>query len=298
MTKKLSLLLILALTLFLSGRSWAYEAAVLMSSDIKPYNDAREGFRSSCDCSVKTLVVNGMDKSTIPDEIHRLRPDVVLAIGMDALAHVKTIRDLPVVYVMVPGPLSHGPEESNISGVSMNISPSNYLDAMTRLFPMARRIGLVYDPENSGAYVKEAEKAAAARGIELIAKKAGTSGAVPSLIDSLKNKIDLFWMLPETDLLNSATVDYMLLFSFQNKVPIFTFSEKYVNMGAVAALTVDPFHMGGQAGAIAKRLLGANAVRQVRVDANVARMIVNRKVLEKLGIRLNKKKKRWARDDD
>jgi ABC-type uncharacterized transport system substrate-binding protein len=297
MTNKISLLLILLLTLCLTEHSWAYEAAVLKSADIQPYNEALEGFRSSCDCSVKTLVANGMEKSTILEEIYRLHPDMVLAIGMGALAQVRTIRDLPVVYVMAPGPLSPAPESRNISGVSMNISPSKYLDAVTKLFPGARRIGLVYDPKSSEAYVEEAMRSAAARGIELVVKKTGTAVSVPSLMDSLKDKIDIFWMLPEAYLLNSATIDYMLLFSFENKVPIFTFSKKYVEMGAAAALTVDSSDMGAQAGAIAKKLQGATAAGQIRVDANVSGLVINRKVLEKLGTRFNEKIK-VAKDVD
>ncbi|MEJ2696222.1 MAG: ABC transporter substrate binding protein [Candidatus Sulfobium sp.] len=294
MKRRISFLLILLIILCLAGRSWAYEAAVLKSADIGPYNEALEGFRSSCDCSVTTLTP---DQDAVTSQIYRLHPDVVVAIGMDALAKVRSVENLPVIYVMVPAPLSDG-EGRNISGVSMYISPAKYLDAMTRLFPGAKRIGLVYDPNNSDAYVKEAMREAAARGIELVAEKAETSGSVPSLMDSLKERIDIFWMLPEPGLLNSATVDYMLLFSFESKVPIFTFSKKYVDMGAAAALTVGSFDMGAQAGAISKRLHEAGAPGQIRVDARVSGIIVNSKVLRKLGIESNKNTAGWAKNVD
>jgi ABC-type uncharacterized transport system substrate-binding protein len=288
MSKKISFLLILVLTLCLAGHSWAYEAAVLKSANIRPYNDALRGFQSSCGCSVTTVTPEWTGDSSLGEEISRLHPDVVLAIGMDALAQVRTITDLPVIYVMVPGRLTGG-KAGKASGVSMYISPSRYLDAMTRLFPTARRIGLVYDPKNSDAYVKEAMRAAAVRGIDLVVKRADTAASVPALMDGLKGRIDLFWMLPEPALLNSATVDYMFLFSFEGRVPIFTFSKKYVDMGAAVALTVDSFDMGAQAGNIAKRLQGAGNAGKIRVDAHVSGLVINRKVLEKLGIRVNAK---------
>ncbi len=296
MTKKISFLLVLLIMLCPVEHSWAASAAVLKSAQIKPYNEALEGFRSSCDCSIITLGEGGTDKDRVAGEIKRLHPDMVLAIGMGALSQVRTIRDLPVVYVMVPHPLSRSPEGDNISGVSMYISPSNYLDSMIKLFPGATRVGLVYDPRDSDAYVKEAMRIARARGIDLVAEKADTSEAVPHLIDDLKEKIDLLWMLPETNLLNSATVDYMLLFSFENKVPIVTFSKKYVEMGAAAALTVSPYDMGGQAGAISKKLGGDKSAGRIRVDANVSGLVINRKVLKKLGIRTNEKMTERAED--
>jgi ABC-type uncharacterized transport system substrate-binding protein len=289
MTKKISFLLALLIIFCPVEHSWASSAAVLKSAEIKPYSEALEGFRSSCDCSIITLGAGGTEKDRIAGEIKRLHPDMVLAIGMGAFAQVRTIRDLPVIYVMVPHPLSRSPVGENISGVSMYIPPSKYLDSMVKLFPGARRVGLVYDPKDSDAYVKEAMSIARAGGIDLVAEKADTAAAVPRLIDGLKGKIDVLWMLPETDLLNSATVDYMLLFSFENKVPIFTFSEKYVEMGAAAALTVTPYDMGAQAGTIAKKLEAEKSGGRIQVDANVSGLVINRRVLEKLGVRTNEK---------
>jgi ABC-type uncharacterized transport system substrate-binding protein len=294
MTKKIAFLLALLIMLCPVEHSWASNAAVLKSAEIKPYNEALEGFRSSCDCSIITLGAGGMEKGQVAGEIKRLHPDMVLAIGMGAFSQVRTIRDLPVIYVMVPHPLSRGPEGDNISGVSMHISPSKYLDSMTKLFPWAKRVGLVYDPKDSDAYVKEAMSIASAGGIDLVAEKADTAAAVPHLIDGLKGRIDVLWMLPETALLNSATVDYMLLFSFENKVPIFTFSKKYVEMGAAAALTVNPYDMGAQAGAISKKLEAEKRAGRIRVDANFSGLVINRRVLEKLGIRTNEKIKERA----
>lgn len=298
MTKKISFLSVLLLIFCLAGPSWAFKTVVLMSSDIKPYEEALQGFRSSCDCSAITISANGMDRSSVLDEIHSHHPDIVLAIGLDALSLVNNIRDLPVVYVMITGPSPHGEGKSNISGVSMYVHPSSYFDAMTKLFPWAKRVGVIYDPGNSGAYVKEAAREAAARGIKLVAKEASTADAVPHLMDSMKDRIDIFWMLPEAALLNSATVDYMLLFSFGNKVPIFTFSRRYMDMGAAAALTVSPFHMGVQAGLIARKLKATGGTGQVLVDADASGVLINRKVIEKLGVRYNKKTEGWAKDVD
>ena len=67
-------------------------------------------------------------------------------------------------------------------------------------------------------------------------------------------------------------------------------------MGAAAAITVDPFRMGEQAGVIARKLQGESVSRQIRVDADVAGLIVNRKVMEKLGIKPDKKTANGAKD--
>ncbi|MEK6580972.1 MAG: ABC transporter substrate binding protein [Nitrospirota bacterium] len=282
----LTICLSLAL-LFCSAFSEAYEVLVLKSLDIAPYNEALEGFKSSCDCKVRDLVFSEMEERDVSGKIHEIKPDAILAIGLDALAHAQLIKDLPVIYTMVP---YHPPvvsERINISGVSMRISPEKYLDTMLAVFSDAKRIGVVYDPKNMDAFIIEALQLAQSKGINLVLKKTSSPGSVPSLIDGMKDKIDVLWMLPDTTVINSETINYMLLFSFQNKAPLFTFSKKYLEMGAVAALTIDPFDLGAQAGEIAKKLSAEGNVKTpVRINARKTVLSVNKKVAKKMGIRI------------
>lgn len=273
--------------LFCAAFSEAYEVVVLKSPDIAPYNEALEGFKSSCNCNVRELNLSETEGHDIVRKILKINPDVVLAIGMDSLNHAELLKDVTVVYTMVPYPELVNPARMNISGVSMRISPEKYLDTMLAVFPDAKRIGVVYDPKNMDAFIIEASQLARPKGIDLVLKKAYNSGSVPSLIDSMKEKIDILWMLPDTTVINSETINYMLLFSFQNKAPLFTFSKKYLGMGAVAALTIDPFDLGAQAGEIAKKLSAERNVKTpVRINARKTVLSVNKKVAKKMGIRI------------
>ncbi len=267
--------------------SRAQEIVVVKSAEIKPYNDAMEGFKRTCNCTVKELSVSEAEPGDIVRKILKINPDGVLAIGLDALMHVRAIKELPVVYTMAPYLPSDIPVRENISGVSMDISPAAYIDTMIAVFPNAKRIGLIYNPKKTEPFVVEALQAARLKGVEIISKISYASRDVPSFIDSLKDKIDVFWMLPDTTVVNPETVNYMLLFSFQNKVPIFAFSKKYVEMGALAALNIDPFDLGAQAGDIMRTLLYEKGVKvPIRVNARKTVMIINKKVADKLGVRI------------
>jgi len=275
------------LLLFCAAFSEAYEVVVLKTSDIAPYNEALQGFKSSCNCNVRELDLSETEGHDIVRKILKINPDVVLAIGMDSLNHAERLKDVTVVYTMVPYPELVRPARVNISGVSMSLSPEKYLDTMLAVFPDAKRIGVVYDPKNMDAFIMEASQLAQSKDITLVLKKASSPGSVPSLIDRMKEKIDILWMLPDTTVINSETINYMLLFSFQNKVPLFTFSKKYLEMGAVAALTIDPFDLGAQAGEIAKKLSAEGNVKTpVRINARKTVLSVNKKVAKKIGIRI------------
>lgn len=261
------------------------EIVVVQSADIKPFDEARSGFESACGCTVAEVIVTGSDRSDVAGAVRRLNPDGVLAIGLDALARVHTIRDIPLFYTMTAG-MGHPLQElKNLSGVSMFISPERQLQAIKEMFPAAKRIGLIYDARNTASLYERAVQYANAHSMEIVAKKAGSTRDVLPLLEELKGKIDVFIMLPDITVTNRETIDSMLLFSFRNRIPIFTFSEKYVEMGALAALTVSPFDLGAQTGEIAHKLLKSEGSGgSIRAYARKQVLLINTKIAQKLGI--------------
>ena len=261
------------------------EIVVVQSADIRPFDEARDGFESTCGCTIADVIVIGSDRADVAGTIRRMNPDGVLAIGLDALERVQTIRDIPLFYTMTAGTGHPFQELKNLSGVSMFISPERQLQAIKEMFPDAKRIGLIYDPRHTASLLERAVQYANAHSIEIIAKKADTTRAVLPLLEELKGKIDVFIMLPDVTVTNRETIDNILLFSFRNRVPIFTFSEKYVEMGALAALIVNPFDLGAQTGEIVrKRLEGRSQGGSTRTYARQQVLLINPKIAQKLGI--------------
>jgi putative ABC transport system substrate-binding protein len=264
----------------------AAEIVVVKSSAIKPYNDALEGFKSTCRCTVQELNLPEAGERNIQGLINRIKPDGILAIGMYALSSVAKVENLPIFYTMVT---EYGSEVSmdikNISGVSMDILPETYLNNMASLFPDTKRIGLIYNRQNTGKFVREALAISRSKGFEIVAREVSNSGEVPAVIESLKGEIDMFWMLPDITVVTPQTIDAILLFSFQNKVPVFSFSSKYVKMGALASLSADAFGLGAQTGElIAKKLNNGSHENPVHTHPQKVFLSINRKVAEKFGL--------------
>ncbi|MDA8078716.1 MAG: ABC transporter substrate binding protein [Nitrospiraceae bacterium] len=288
MAKRTALFIVTLQCLFLCAcaLSWAGEVIVVKSLDIQPYNEALAGFKAFCNCEVDELTLSEDGRNDITRRVLDKNPDAVLAIGLDAFERLKSIHDLPVLYAMVPGPQYIPAGRANISGVSMYVSPDRNMAAIQDLFPHVERIGIVYDPRNSEQFVREAGQAAQARGVQLVARKVARPADVPSAVEGLKGRIDLLWMIPDATVINAEAVKYMLLFSFQNRIPLFTFSKKYVEMGAVAALHVFPYDMGAHAGELYRRLMQDRNAGPLRVDSRKSVMVVNGKIARKLGIKM------------
>jgi len=102
----------------------------------------------------------------------------------------------------------------------------------------------------------------------------------------MKDTIDVFWMLPDLTVITPETVEFLLLFSFENKIPLFTFSEKYVEMGAFLSMDIDAFDMGRQAGEMASEILAGEDVKKIeQTYARKAIVSTNLLIARKLGIR-------------
>lgn len=275
---------VLLIILLLSATSWANDVLVLKSADIKPYQDALNGFKRTCNCTLTEFLLSETE-GELANKAADLDAKAIFTLGLDALKEALPITNIPVVYAMVP---SHpAAARQNISGVSMHIPAEKQIAAIVRTFPSVRRVGVVYDPRNSDLLIRDALRAAKEHELELVLSTVQGLGEVPSRIDGMKNRIDLFWMLPDTTVINPETATYLFLFSFQNKVPIFSFSKKFVDQGAVAALTIDPVDVGAQAGEIMKKQLSKTEERpRLRQDVRMPLLMINRIIVKKLDVRL------------
>lgn len=263
----------------------ALDVLVVKNSRAKPYVEALQGFKSVCKAGLDELVISELNGEDVTAEVRRRNPDLIVAMGMEALSQVRKIREKPIVYLMVLRPDSVLRGEKNITGVSMVIPPEKQLANFHKVLPRMKKIGLIYDPAKTGHMVGRAIQAAERTGIELKTLKAQNASDFPRLLNSLKGSIDAYWMLPDSTVISPQSVEYLLLFSIQNRVPILTFSEKYLKMGAFLSLEINTFKMGRQAGEMVEKILaGTDAGDIPPADAADADLTINYRVTEKMGI--------------
>ena len=134
----------------------------------------------------------------------------------------------------------------------------------------------------------KAREAAEGTGIELLTKEVHSPKQVPAELNRMKGKVNALWIQPDATVVTPETVECMLLFSLGNQVPIFAFSDQYVEMGAFMSLDIDPYQSGKQAGELVNRLLAGAAVNSIPgADARRALITINLRVAKKLGIQVN-----------
>ncbi len=92
-------------------------------------------------------------------------------------------------------------------------------------------------------------------------------------------------MLPDTTVVTPETVELFLMASQENNIPVISFAGKYIEKGAVAALDIDSFDQGQQAGELAAKILKGVPVSALPgMEARSTTLKVNRSVAKKLGV--------------
>jgi putative ABC transport system substrate-binding protein len=259
--------------------------AVICDREIAPYRALLDEFTKTCDCAVRVIP----PREAAPEGLEqRLKADgvrAVLAVGLQGRAAVEGVLELPVVLALVPqvGPWVEA--RPNRHGIEVSLSPRQHLETLRRIFPRSQRVGVVFDPAQSGWYVREALRAAAALDLTLVPRDISQPGELSSQLEELRGRIDVLWLLPDPTVLQGENLTVLLLASFESGVPIYGFARKYVELGAVAAAHLDPAALGAQAAALLRRASSPAGAPAPRWEyARGARLVLNQKVARKMGI--------------
>ncbi|MBU0729215.1 MAG: ABC transporter substrate-binding protein [Proteobacteria bacterium] len=299
--------LILSLLFLLSSETSADTGNifVVQSSRLKPYMEALDGLRytlrnippQKAQKSIQSytitefLLTGDWSWKNLQQTIESKQPQLIVAIGTNALAALEPVVDIPIIYLMVPFPESLINGRKNITGIDMKLNPETHLAAILGSLPATKKIGTIYDPRKNSNLVQKIKEIARQYKIELVALKTDDPKKVPQLLSEIAAHIDLFWMLPDLTVLTPETTEQILYFSLENRIPVATFSSKYLKQGAVIAVTFDIFDMGKQAGELAEMIVDGTPAHEISPrPARTTRLQVNHSVAKNLGIEIQELK--------
>lgn len=230
----------------------AAEIAIVKSAALPYYDYAIVGFKAGLPSMTKVKEYNLDGHLTrgrkIGKSLRASPPDLILAVGLKAAIAAKLeIFDTPVVFCMVLNPETHGLPTSNMTGIAVRASPEDQLAALRSVMPNRPRVGVLYDEEQTGAFVRDALTAATHQGLQLVSVAVRHQEDIPRAISRLLTKIDVLWLIQDQVVVSESAIPFFLESSLNAKVPMFTFSSTLVQQGAVGALVLDPWAVGRQA---------------------------------------------------
>lgn len=270
---------------------------LVQSSAIEAYQKAASAFTQRYSCSpslpgiatiqsTQTVVLDPAAKdaaSVVATQYQSVSPEVVVAIGAPALEAVKDLSG-PVVYLLVPNPAPIVGERHNITGISMMPGPLPQLTAIKSGFPAVNRIGILFNPAASAAFVALAQEAAKSLELSLVQAPASADREAILLISSLAGKLDAIWLLPEPSLVTPLLLKAVGILSLDNRIPLVSFSPKYLELGAAMAVYSSPEQQGQQAAELAKRLTRTPSQEVGKPEyGRETTVLTNERIIQNLG---------------
>lgn len=204
-------------------------------------------------------------------EVHRAGPQLLITVGSLATSlATKDPSPLPVVFSMVLYPRQSGFLDGNhhaVTGASLDVPPDLEFRYLRRLVPSARRVGVLYHPEETGSVIAEAGRAAASHGFELIAEPVSKPSLAVTTLGKLMEEVDVVWSVADSHVFNPQNTLPLILAALRRRMPLFGLSGAHARAGAVAALSCDYADVGTQTAEIALRALRGQDLRGIPVSA-------------------------------
>jgi ABC-type uncharacterized transport system substrate-binding protein len=278
--------------LVLLGSASAASAAdvfVLKSSDVAAWRPTVEALRRAAAGHTVTEYDLRGDRAAADNLLATLRGRSVILVALGNLAAQAaraTLPDAPLVFCMVQDPARIGLVPApNVAGVAFAIPVKNQLAAFRMVNPRGVRIGVVFNPENTGAQVEEADRAAGLLRVALVQRPVTTVSEIPQALRALLSgdTVDALWIPADPLLLSDETRRFVLGEALKAGKPVYAFSATLVAEGALVSNGPDFASIGQQAAELVNRL-AAGDKSKIELQIPRAELVINGRIASKLKI--------------
>jgi putative ABC transport system substrate-binding protein len=289
MTRAGSLAAAAGVMLLAAAPAGAADVAVLKSSEVVAWRPALDSLRRSAASHTITEYDFRGDRVVAEQVLASLKgkPVVLVALGnLAAQAARALLPDTPLVFCMVQDPAKLGLAPApGLTGVAFTLPIKNQVAAFRMVNPRGTRIGVVFNPENSGRQVEDAIKAATLLRVAIVTRPVPSVSEIPQAVRTLLSgdTVDALWIPADPILLSDETRRFLLTESLKAGKPVYAFSSSLVTEGALVSNGPDLASIGQQAGELVNRLAAGDKSR-IEVQVPRAELVINNRIAGKLKI--------------
>ncbi len=239
-----------------------------------------------CNRSIKILETNESSAEAVEEKIRKIDPDLIVVGGRDSLEKVKAVADIPILYTLVLTPHEIVADRPNIIGIPVMTTPEKKFETILSFLPDVKTIGLVYG-DKTEVVAQIIHRIASGSGVRILSRRLEKR---QDFFDALweMEKTDLFWMLEDIDIFTTAAIKELFDYSFETKTPVFTFSDKWVERGALFSSGIDLFDTGRQCAEITQKILSGVDIQSLKpIEPDKEVLSINMSTAKALSVDFN-----------
>jgi len=235
------------------------DVAVLVSSDIIPYNACLDGIKEKLidyDLDTFTLGEDVEKGRELLQDISRKNPKVIIAIGPQA-AFILSQEQVPChrFFCMILNPQRVLNKAEMFPGVSLNIPPEFQIQTIKLAFPDRKRVAVFFSRELNQAAVDALAAAAGKLELALVPLPIASAQEIPALLTAKEAEFDVLLIIPDDHLGSTKIVEYLIKETLRKKVPVVGYNSWFAKNGAVLSYIIDYKGIGIQTGTIVQGML-------------------------------------------
>ena len=285
----LKLILLLVFIAPVQGDDLAVPAIAIFSPlQAKAYQQTMKKFQQTIRTEYPdmTFIQPGINKA--PDSVPEQA--LLFTLGSQALANTLNIqRNRTIVACMLLNSRLLE-KQKNIAAIILKTSILKQLQWYKRFLPQKKRIGILYNPQRHQAWIDEAKKLASELKLQIVAIPVKSAKQLPKALKLLGRKADSLLAIPDKTIYSGKTAKSILLFSFQNRIPVIGLSRAWVKAGALYALDWDYARLGQQCAALVLKIIKGEKADNIPIQSlNQQIYIINLKTETRMKLSLNKK---------
>lgn len=295
-------------TITTNAKQQTYKVGILMASDnrIRKIEGLEKGLKqyNFQDGEIETIIRNAKeDKSLLEDLARDLvseNVDVIVTTGIQETTAAKNIigdKNIPVVFIGVGCSVELGLVKDNISP-ACNVTgiDSHYvqlsgkrIEYLKKLVPDIKKVLILYNPSITpfGPSSKFLLEAAEKLEVELIIKETNSGEEILTSLEENKHKVDGAILM--CSLYRNSTIDSIVDFIIENKLPVLGVDELQVEKGMLAFYGITTYDEGIQAARMVANILRGQSPNKIPIETpENLELHVNVETAQLLGIEINK----------
>jgi putative ABC transport system substrate-binding protein len=282
-----------------SGRSGA-RVAVVVSDNQSAYVASAEQFRLSLeehcdDCRVSSYTMRG-DEKTGEQLFEALRedpPTLVYTLGIKATyLATKHLPNQPIVFSSILY-LEKYKERlfeaaKKLCGVSSRAPMANLFAHVRMMASGSKSLGVVYSPDRAAEVFERAKQVGAQTGLQVVPIAAELWRTSEALFMAQIQAVDSVWAVADPITYEPDNFERLVALTRKLKRPLLSYSETFVERGALFSVSVDYPTVGRQvAGIVVDILKGTTRAEDVGVVAPLGtRWVVNAEAIRSLKLKV------------
>lgn len=261
---------------------------IIISKEIRPFIRMVEGIEENLrmpSCRIffdKRGMPYGCDSGS--KGIGPGRFSVAVAVGPQALEYlIRHEWSGPLVYGMILNPDAITMHTDRFCGVSLDIPYWEQISSIHKIFPLVRRLGILYDPANNQTRFERAKKISGLQGITVVPLVVTKKNPISDYFEEKIRDLDAIIFIPDRTVISQAVVQYVIKKAILQGIPSIGYNHFFHDSGAALSFVIDYRKVGKRvAGQVRNILMGRPCARLVP-DYKI---VLNVRVIEKLNLRL------------